>query len=236
MRSHLRRTHSQSSTQNLPVMIAPISLEQFDQLHDEQMIDEGCPNCSDARIRINSVSTATEFPRAATSLRSPVMSDLPRQAVRTAQQVLSRSLLQYVSQCEPWHTPARDSLIELLQSFADLQRTHCGWLDQFVDTRRWQSDQTAWPARFMSYNYCDIDYLLPKLIEEQTQVVETLDNCLLNADADTEARTLLADIVSEEHQMLDRLCEEPARAPVKPLDDSADPLCPTLPRRSSLAF
>lgn len=217
-------------------MIAPINLEQFDQLHDEQMIDEGCPNCGDARVRINSVSTATEFPRDATSLRSPVMSDLPRQAVGTARRVLSRSLLQYASQCDPWHAPARDSLIELLQSFAGWQRTHCGWLDEFVDTRRWQADQPAWPARFMSYNYCDIDYLLPRLIEEQTQVVETLDDCLLNADADTETRTLLEDIVSEEHQMLDRLCEQLARPPVKRLEDSADPLCPPLPRRSSVAI
>lgn len=136
------------------------------------------------------------------------MSDTSLRAVLTAHHSLSRSLLQYVSQCEPWHTPARDGLVASIQTFAAWQQTHSGWLEQLLDARYLRPDMTAWPAAFPAYNFCNIDYLLPKLIENQTQVVSTLDDCLLNADSDTEARSLLQDIVAEEHRMLDRLREE----------------------------
>jgi hypothetical protein len=195
-------------------MLTPLTFDRFDQLHDEQMLDEGCPNCVDLRRRIiptSVVALAAPFVLPAhglSSRRRPAMSDLPMNGIRTAQRVLGHSLLQYVSQCEPWHAPAQDGLIESLKTYSDWQQTHCGWLELLIDSRRSQPDADFWPEHFATYNFCNMDYLLPKLIEDQSSLVATLDECLLNADSDTEARTLMDDIVAEEHQILERLREE----------------------------
>jgi hypothetical protein len=201
-------------------MTTNTTLDRTDRLHDEQMVDEGCPNCGDLKT-LGSRGTShvdgtlgsppTDTDRSSSiriSDRNRGMSDRSLHAVRIAERVLDRSLLQYISQCEPWHTAARDGLVASIQTFASWQRTHCGRLEQLLDTRHLRPDMTAWPTQFPAYNFCNIDYLLPKLIDAQALVVMALDDCLLNTDTDTEARLLIEVIATQEHQILDQLREE----------------------------
>lgn len=139
------------------------------------------------------------------AVRRCSMSRLPMRAVKVAHRILNSSLLQYVSQCEPWYPPVQQAQKDLLDRLAEWQQVHTGWLELAIGHGGARPEAARWPLQFSCYNYCSLAHLFPKIIEDENRIIETLEECLINADSDRDSRTLLEEVRDEELRLLARL-------------------------------
>ena len=122
-----------------------------------------------------------------------------------------RSLLHYVSDAFPWaNANERAALARLLAMIAEEQRAGAAF-SQFLLRQHLSSPHGGpYPMDFANVNYVSIDYLLPRLVENQRGVVARLDQdvlALYDPDAREHARKLL-DVKRRHLEEMEKLASE----------------------------
>jgi hypothetical protein len=106
-----------------------------------------------------------------------------------------RSLLQYVSEANPWTKAAGDTAPEKVRDLAREERDALAGLTKFLARHRHAVPYLgAYPMSFTTMNFVSLDYLLPRLTESARQSLAALERdraALADADAKAELDRLI---------------------------------------------
>ncbi len=130
------------------------------------------------------------------------------------QRVLRReglALLQYVREAFPWTRAGEDKALAELRDVIEEDRQALADLGRFLTRRRVPLPYIgSYPAEFTTVNFTSLDYLLPRLVEEQRREVGTLE-AEVPAATDPEARAQLVRLLDLKRRhlgVLERLAAE----------------------------
>ena len=103
----------------------------------------------------------------------------------------SRSLLQYLTDSYPWTRAGADEALGKVRELAHVERDAVGGLRRFLTRRQHVVPvMGSYPASFTTMNFVSLDYLAPRLIEDQRRLLAALERDRA-ALADAEARAEL---------------------------------------------
>jgi hypothetical protein len=142
-----------------------------------------------------------------------MLSSAPSAAVlQTILRRESRSLFQYVREAYPWTTAnARATLVEL-DRLIDEEAAATASLGRFLLKHHIPLPYLgAYPSHFTNVNYIGLDFLMPKLVEQQREAIAALGHDL-NALSDEESRKQVLPILEMKRRHLKKL--EELAAPV----------------------
>jgi hypothetical protein len=139
-----------------------------------------------------------------TAATTPILYDVLRRE--------SRSLLQYMEEAFPW-TPAQEKPAwEKLQKLIAEERKALTVLATFLSRRHIQLPYIgSFPEPFTALNFSSLDYLLPRLLEEQRKSIAALERevaLLQDPDAAAVVRQLL-DVKQRHLPTLEGLASRP---------------------------
>ncbi len=113
-----------------------------------------------------------------------------------------RSLLQYVREAFPWARAGADKALAELLDVIEEDRQALAELGRFLARRRVPLPYIgSFPADFTTVNFVALDYLLPRLLEEQRREVGALEADLAAA-ADADARAELTRLLDSKRRHL----------------------------------
>lgn len=108
----------------------------------------------------------------------------------------SRSFLQYFADSFPWTTSNEDDALGKLQKLIEEEREATAGLGRFLYRQRQTLPYLgAYPSHFTTLNYVALDYLLPKLAEEEREEIAALERDqseLIDPEARAEIDKLLS--------------------------------------------
>jgi hypothetical protein len=108
----------------------------------------------------------------------------------------SRSFLQYFADSFPWTTSNENDALGKLQKLTEEEREATASLGRFLYRQRQTLPYLgAYPSHFTTLNYVALDYLLPKLAEEERAEIAGLERDL-NELIDPEAREEIDKLLS----------------------------------------
>jgi hypothetical protein len=114
----------------------------------------------------------------------------------------SRSFLHYVADSFPWATSNENDALGMLQKMIEEEREATAGLGRFLYRQRQTLPYLgAYPSHFTTLNYVALDYLLPKLVEEERVEIAGLERDLKEL-VDSEARTEIDNLLSIKRQHL----------------------------------
>jgi hypothetical protein len=143
------------------------------------------------------------------------MIDAQTQAILTA--ILRReslSLLQYVGESFPWITiDERPALARLNQIIAE-DKDGVGDLVRFLTRKRLMPPYIgSYPSSFTSYGFVSMDFLVPRLVEEQRGEIAALERDIIGV-TDAEARAQVQQVLDLKRRHLPELEKMAAEHPV----------------------
>jgi hypothetical protein len=107
----------------------------------------------------------------------------------------SRSLLQYVGEAFPWVRSGTEEELTRLRQILREDSAAIAALARFLTRRRHTAPFLGpYPMAFTTLNFVSLDYLVPRLIDEQGQHIAALERdraALTDADAKAEVNRLL---------------------------------------------
>lgn len=119
---------------------------------------------------------------------------------------LYRSLLQYTIECWPWTDAGQSAEQHAIEELAAKQREQVSRLVDVLDHRGQPIDYGNYPD-WSFLHYVSLDYLLGKLIEDQTGLLAEVKRIRAALTADAEAVELASEVVVSEERHLARLKE-----------------------------
>jgi hypothetical protein len=118
---------------------------------------------------------------------------------------IGRSLLQYVSESWPWAASGSEETRRTLLRLAAQQRENVAELAWLLDARGEIVDFGSYPTEYTSLHYVSVDYLLDRLVANQSEIASACEKISRAAEGDADAAELLRDITAAERQFLDEL-------------------------------
>lgn len=116
---------------------------------------------------------------------------------------LGRSLLQYAAESSLW---TREPLAEeQLLRLATIQRRHVSRLTELLASRGWPVEFGVYPTEYTDYHFVALEYLLPRMISAQAEMVAELDEAVHTCVDDPAAVDLLRDLLRGERAILEGL-------------------------------
>lgn len=123
---------------------------------------------------------------------------------------LYRSLLQYTIECWPWTDAGQTEEYRAIEEMAASQREQVARIAEMLDRRQQAVDYGVYPD-WSNLHYVAIDYLLGKLVDDQTHVVAEVRRIKGALAGDTDANSLVAGVLLGEERHLTRLKDLAAR-------------------------
>jgi hypothetical protein len=128
------------------------------------------------------------------------------------------SLLQYASESSPWSLGGSHDTLDKVRVLAAEDRAEIARFTRWLQKKHERVPLLySYPSHFTTMNFVSLDYLLPKLLDENARQLVAIEG-LLNAMDDEEARALTAgylDMKKRHLETLRALCisKAPAVAP-----------------------
>jgi hypothetical protein len=89
------------------------------------------------------------------------------------------SLLSYVRQAYPWTTAERSAALNRLQGLLDAEHQALAALGQYMTRRHVPVPvHVSFPVNFTTVNFLGLEYLIPRLVEEERQTITDLERDL----------------------------------------------------------
>ncbi len=130
----------------------------------------------------------------------------------------SRSFLQFVGEAYPWTTPKERAALEQLNRLIAYEREGLTALGRFLVRRHIDLPYLGtYPEHFTTMMFVSLDYLLPRLVDEQRQAVRLLEDDLAQV-TDPEARCAMQQLLDRKRRhlpILEDLAAAQAPAAVK---------------------
>lgn len=117
-----------------------------------------------------------------------------------------RSLLQYSNDCWPWVNEADEPEHRAIEDLANEQQAIAVRMAEFLDRRGWPVDFGVFP-NWSDLHYVSVEYLLGKLIVDETEMIDSLEQSAPAFQADLEAKSLVTELLAGERRRLARLRE-----------------------------
>lgn len=106
-----------------------------------------------------------------------------------------RSFLQYIADSYPWATAEEAATLAKLQELIAEEREAMGELGRYLVRRRLPLPYLgAYPMAFTTSNFVALDFLLPRLVEEESRAIAALERDLAKL-GDPEARAQVQKIL-----------------------------------------
>ncbi len=118
---------------------------------------------------------------------------------------LSNTLLQYAADSSIWASEADAERQEKVLALVRRQRFSAERLAEFLADRRAVVRLENYPFDGTPLNYVTVDYIKPRLIEDETRLVEEIRSCLTVTTGDPEAQRLLEQLLADEEQTLEQV-------------------------------
>ncbi len=118
---------------------------------------------------------------------------------------IGRSLLQYVGHCSSWSSRSDAALAAEFPSLVATQQEHVGQLSELLTERRWSIDFGGFPATYTDLHFLSLKYLVKIILTNQKAVLAELEEASHTCVDDPEAAALIAEILTSERQITDRL-------------------------------
>ncbi|WP_437227590.1 hypothetical protein SH661x_000453 [Planctomicrobium sp. SH661] len=118
---------------------------------------------------------------------------------------LHRSLAQYASEAWPWTTDRSEELQGAVLSVAEHQREDAGRLAHLLKSRGHYIDFGVYPHEYTSLHYVALEFLFSHLKANQQDLVRWIEETLPALQGDSEAETLVRQIVVSEREALQKL-------------------------------
>jgi hypothetical protein len=117
------------------------------------------------------------------------------------------SLLQYVSESSPWSLGADHAALDKVRALAAEDRAEITRFTRWLQKKHERVPSLySYPSHFTTMNFVSLDYLLPKLLAENTHQIVEIER-LLNEMDDEEVRTLTAGYLDMKKRHLETLRE-----------------------------
>ena len=112
---------------------------------------------------------------------------------------LSHSLLQYAADTGVWSDS--EASRQTLEKAAAQQRRDVGRLIDLLTERGWPIDSGTYPTDFTDLQFLSLEYLLPRIIEDQQGLVEELEEAVHTCIDDAAAVALLREALENERHI-----------------------------------
>ena len=141
--------------------------------------------------------------------RPPFILDAPYvlSALSSPAEAIATSLLQYTPHCDLWIGEDVELQKEALHVHAASQRTRLKPLISFLSEREMPPPQAAFPARYSRFNRVSLDYLMPRLLKNEEDLVSRLEGHFDDAVLSCKATCILEGVLQGEQRMLTELYE-----------------------------
>lgn len=135
------------------------------------------------------------------------MSDPSLQVLNTVLDRLSHTLLQYIGESWPWTDPLDPAQQETVLGLVRRQQFGAERIAELLTERR--AIVTLGNYRFDGtiLHYCTVDFVKPKLIADETQLIAELKQALADVDGDSEAVRLLEQLITDEEDTVSKLAQ-----------------------------
>jgi len=130
--------------------------------------------------------------------------------------VAARSFLQYADEACLWTNSAGPQLAEL----AARQRQDVGRLVAHLQQTEPGLDLGTYPTSYTDLHFIALTFLAGQLVENQTSVVEQIDQLLTSAIEESPEAALLSEILANEREILDSVKALSADGPSTPAPSS----------------
>lgn len=127
-----------------------------------------------------------------------------------------RSLLQYVDECWPWAAHDESAEQRAVRDMAHQQRGFVSGLVDLLAERGWAIDFSNFPTEFTDLHYVSLDYLVGKLIADETDLISFLEQSRSAITGDPSAAALLTHLIDAERRHVAKLRDLAAAHPVAP--------------------
>lgn len=117
-----------------------------------------------------------------------------------------RSLLQYTIECWPWTDPDAVGEQETVRQMAEAQQAAVQELASLLDHRHVPIDFGTYPD-WSGLHFVSLDYLLSKLIADETNLIARIEQALAALSTDLEAKAALRGLLQTELSNLGKLRE-----------------------------
>ena len=118
---------------------------------------------------------------------------------------LSHSMLQYMGEVWPWTAAADASRQSSFMSLVDKQRHASERLAGFLIERNSVLELQNYPFDGSMFHYCTLDFVMPRLIEDESRLLSDLKAASHAVGADKDAARLIDQLIAEEEQTLAKL-------------------------------
>jgi hypothetical protein len=126
----------------------------------------------------------------------------------------ARSLLQYVCEAVPWSADKSDHALARVQALGAEERNATARLTRHLQKKHLRlAPIKSYPSYFTTFNFCTLDYLLPKLIAEHEKETAEIESRLGEAH-DEEIRNLAQAYLDRKRRDLATLKEIVAGRPL----------------------
>ena len=103
---------------------------------------------------------------------------------------LSRSLLQYLGEADPWTDPEHADAHATLRRLASNQRRSSSEAAELLSRRHLLPESTTYPSEFTRLHYVALDFAIDRLVANQLGVVATASAARLACARDSAARVV----------------------------------------------
>jgi hypothetical protein len=141
------------------------------------------------------------------------------------------SVAHYLWFAHPWSSADARPIADALKRLGESHRDHIRRLGELLISRRRHIPRGSFPAAFTGLNDLSVQYVVPMAIEDENKIIRLLEAAAAELKLDSEAHTLLTDIIRSEKRHLQTLQAAAnhrraarAHSPIKP------PRWPTLRR------
>lgn len=133
------------------------------------------------------------------------------------------SVAHYLWFARPWSGADAQPTADALKSLGESHRDHIRRLGELLISRRRHIPKGSFPAAFTGLNDLSVQYVVPLAIEDENKIIRLLEAAAAELKLDSEAHTLLTDIIRSEKRHLQTLQAASndrraarARSPVRP--------------------
>ena len=118
---------------------------------------------------------------------------------------LCRSLLQYTADAWPWTADDEQQARRTIDQIVARQQVYIAELADMLMSRGWNVAFGMFPAEYTDLHYVALEYLLHLLVENQTALLAKIEKALEAVRGDQQASELLADLVTEQREIVSTL-------------------------------
>ena len=117
------------------------------------------------------------------------------------------SMASYLGYARPWSHHGNARLVEILRQITADHEAHVRQVGKLILKRRSKVERGRFPTRFSAYNDLALDYLAPRLVEHERELIDEVARSVASLGGDPEARQLGEAILAVERQNLRTLTE-----------------------------